>query len=197
LGFLFSVIARLFVLLGLLTGLVVVAVIVIALLAVVGSAKIESCPIADGSAIAINHSDALAAEFDAKWLLFQSELLQGKSALVSFSQDQVSSRASNYFAAKTDAIKDVSVCFQPDQAEASASFKILGVNISARMKGSVDFNGEQPKVHITSLKVGALPTGPLRQLIAGLINDQLADLPVDYPYQVAFQENSAAVSVQR
>ena len=195
----FRVLARLFMLLGLLTGLATVAIVALVLLAVLGGGEVKSCRVAGGGETTlVTRTDERAAAFQSKWDAFQAALHLGGSPAVSFSNDEVSSRASSFLRDRTDAVKDLAICFEPGKAEGSVTFKGLGASISTRFAGDINFSGEHPKVHITSLKAGALPSvGPLREALTGLIDEQLADLQLDYRYQVSFDYDRATITVLR
>ena len=71
---------------------------------------------------------------------------------------------------------------------------IFGRDVGVRAKGAVDLTGDHPHVDLSSARFAALPVpGFVTNWVEDLINDQLDDVIVAFPMQVAFSEDEATL----
>ena len=185
-------------LIGFLVVMTVVGTVAAVALVLAESSRIEGCELADGAEVAVQHDPALAAAFQSKLDGVIAALEAGQPVSVSFSNDEVSSRATTYLAGQRALIEDVTVCFEPGLARASATFAdLLGRDVTVQVEGSVDLSGDHPRLQLSSVKAGKLPlVGPLRDLVESRINDVLDDLPLDHTLNVSSDYDAALVEAE-
>jgi hypothetical protein len=118
----------------------------------------------------------------------------------------VTSRAAAYLDERNAPINDLIVCFHDGYAEARAAVEVPGAadvpviggafDSDARVRGTVDFSGVQPRLVITEFEAGNLPgfiERRARDDVERAINRSLEDLHVRYDYAVTFAEGAATV----
>src|SRR2546425_1755290 len=161
-------------LIGLGVVLVVGGVIVLGVLAATGDfGKANECvsQASDASATAprgVSTDLALAGRWDTKWKTFDNALGAGQSGSVSFTESEVTSKANQFLKDKGAPLDDIVVCFHDGEAEARAKVElpVLGgipviggaFETKVKMKGTVDTSGAHPKIAITDLEAGNLPS---------------------------------------
>jgi hypothetical protein len=176
--------------------LAVVFLVVATYLVLSGDKEAQACdlgPNAEKSQSTI--SSALAGEFQTKWDSLHDSLERGAPLAISFSNDEASSRATEYLKAQTGRVRDVHLCFTPGKASGSVLFdEFAGRTGSLRFRGSLDLSGDHPHLHLDSLKAGKLPVlGPVKGLLEDFINDQLTGLKIDHRFDLSFDYDQITV----
>ncbi len=189
-------------------GLVVIAV----LASSGGSGSGDACRppgAGDNAARPVTRDAETAALFQQRWDDLKFQALTGGVALsATFSESEVTSRASQYLEERDAPLKDVLVCFHEGQAEARARAEVPSLgdipllgglfDTNVRIAGSIDLLDEHPRLVIESLEAGSLPgflEDAVRDEAQDAVNDRLTDLDVDLSYSVTFREGEAEVSI--
>ncbi|MDO8615801.1 MAG: hypothetical protein Q7T33_08720 [Dehalococcoidia bacterium] len=192
----------------------VIGLVVIALLASSGgSGPADACRPAgssdDGSLRPVARDVETAAVFQQRWDDLRFRALSGSPTLsATFSEGEVTARASQYLAERDAPLQDIVICFHDGQAEARARAEVptladvplLGglFDTNVRLVGSIDLSGEHPRLKIEQLEAGNLPgflEDAVRDEVEDAVNSRLTDLQVDLSYSVTFREGEAEVAV--
>jgi hypothetical protein len=157
----------------------------------------------------VNSDAALGDAWEAKWQAFDAQLDAGQSATVSFTESESTSRAQRFLDSKEAPITNLKICFHDGIAEATGNVDLpiladlpgiggsLDTNIRAR--GTMDFSGVHPRIVISEIEAGNLPTEASERLkgrIEGVINDRLDDLFLQHKHSAKFTEGSVEITGQ-
>src|SRR5574341_1872671 len=152
-------------LIGLGIILVIAGVVVIGALAATGDfGKPTEC-ISDTPgepARGVSNDSSVAATWDSKWDTFDGQLDGGQSAKVTFSESEVTARATAFLKEKDAPVEDVIICFHNGDAEARGKVKlpalgdipVLGsaFETNVKLRGTMDMSGEHPQIVITKIE---------------------------------------------
>jgi hypothetical protein len=148
---------------GVLTGVVVSAVLIGLVLVFTGA------PGACGDQ-EIPFSPAAADRTDAKWGEFKLRAALGL-ATQSFTEQEITSRGVLYLDEKDVPLDNLQIFLCPQgYAEATGTIRGRGPDIDVRIRGTLDLSGPRPAVDVMSVRAGNLP---------GLIATQLVDTILD------------------
>ena len=181
-------------LLGILVLATPIAAVVFFFVAIAGSPG--NC---GGDEKTITTSLSLAAAYEEKWDSLEAALDAGQTSSVTFSESEVTSRASVWLQEQDAPIDDVMICFGEGTAATSAKIDIPFVpgDIDVLARGSLILTGTVADSELTDLEVGGLP-GPLTDLVEDFINnvieDQTEDLDLDHSYTLVFTEGQVTIS---
>jgi len=155
----------------------------------------------------VDSDPTIADAWQAKWDAFDAQLDAGQSATVSFTESETTSRAQRYLDAKDAPVKNLRVCFHEGVAEATGNVDLpiladlpgIGdsLNTNVRARGTIDFSGTKPRIVISEIEAGNLPTEAAERLkgrIEGVINDRLNDLLLQHKHEAKFSEGSVDIS---
>jgi hypothetical protein len=155
----------------------------------------------------VNSDSKLADSWQSKWVEFDAKLDAGQAATVSFTESEVTSRAARYLDEKNAPINNLIICFHDGSAEASANvdLPILGdlpavggaLDANVLVRGTIDLSGGNPKIVITDIEAGNLPSSAAERLegqIEDLVNDRLDDLSLEHTMTATFSEGSVEIS---
>jgi len=142
-------------------------------------------------------SEAAAASFDQKWDAFEAAAKAGP-ATVTFTEEELTSRAQRYVEDRDLPVKNVQVHLCPGESKGQAvgEVKILGRYVDVVITGHLDTDRESPTVVIDKLTVGAVP----RQITSWLVDRvedtvDLSDISTDVPIsQVTTTADSATLT---
>jgi hypothetical protein len=176
-GFLF----RLIKLAALLISLSVVAL--VALVAYVlfkGGAEPPGCASA-GAGADISASRA----FDTKLSQF---LDSGGRTTVTVTELEAAARASRFFEEQSGRIRDISICFEPGQAEGFLRIDTsLGDGLGVQARGTLDLSGEHPRLELTSARAAGITIpGILEGTVESAVNDALNEIVLKFPMKLNF-----------
>jgi len=148
----------------------------------------------------VQTSDALAQQFQGKLDVFNDQLDAGQPASFTFDESEATSRGRQFLDDENAPINDLKVCFNPDGPSASGNLSaVLGLDVSVKVSGHVDFSGEHPHVSDLDIDVGGAPgfiTGNFKGVVEGVINDQLAHIDTAHQLSITFGEGTATLSGQ-
>ena len=196
-------------LIGLFVLVVVIGAVAMAALAVTGDVgEANACRAAGGDEVrGVNTDSALSDAWQAKWSDFDGKLDAGQPATVSFTESESTSRATRYLDSKDAPIENLVICFHEGSAEASGKVKLplLGdipgiggvLESNVLVRGTIDLSCVDPKVTISEIEAGNLPSNAADQLkgqIEGVVNDRLKDLNNQHNLTVTFSEGSVEIS---
>jgi len=180
---------------GAVVGVVVVVAVVTALAAFVGSPG--ECDSGDRD---VEVSSALARQLQAKLDDFDAELDAGRAASFTFNESEATSRGREFLEEKNAPIEDLKVCFNTEGPSASGKLSaVLGFDVSAKVSGDLNLNGEHPRVEDLDIDVGSVPgfiTGGIEGIIKDVINDQLDHIDIEHQLSITFGEGTATLSGQ-
>lgn len=119
-----------------------------------------------------------------------------KSGSVTVSDIEATTIAQKYIADKVD---DARVCFTTNVGNASGNLKLGPLTPSFYASAGVDLSGATPKTTNLDIKIGSLPDIPVlsdqaTQVVANLINENLAKVQLKKKYAVQFAVGSVTVS---
>jgi hypothetical protein len=87
-------------------------------------------------------------------------------ANAAFTESQITSRGVDYIKEKNAPIEELQVFFCPQgYAEASGKVKVLGLNSTVVVRGTVDVSGPKPVVKILSVRAGNLPGSVAKPIV--------------------------------
>lgn len=181
-------------LLGILVLATPIAAVVFFFLAITGSPG--AC---DAEERTVTTSFQFAADYEEKWDSMGALLDGGQPASATFSESEVTSRASVWLEEQDAPIDDIMICFGDGTAATSAKIDIPFVpgNIDVLARGSLILAGTVADSEITDLEVGGLP-GPITDLVEDFIDrvikDQTEDLDLDHSYTLVFTEGAVTIS---
>jgi hypothetical protein len=147
----------------------------------------------------ITTSFQFAAAYEEKWDGLEAALDTGQAASATFSESEVTSRASVWLQEQDAPIEEIMICFGDGTAAASAKIDIPFVpgDINVLARGSLILTGTVADSELTDLEVGGLP-GPLTDLVENFINnvieDQTEDLDLDHSFMLTFTEGAVTIS---
>ena len=137
-------------LLGVGTGIVIIAAIVVVALTFTGSPS--AC-----SDRNIDVSEPARVRLADKWETFEEEAAQ-RSATVTFDESEVTSRAVKWGDDEGIGLDNIRVYLcQDGYAEATATFTGPGPNIDILARGTLDLTGARPVIDVQDVKIGNLP----------------------------------------
>lgn len=155
----------------------------------------------------VNADPSLADAWQAKWDEFDAKLDAGQSASVSFTESETTSRATRYLDSKDTPVSNLVICFHDGDAEAfgKVGLPVLGdlpgvggaFESNARVSGTIDFTGANPKIVISEIEAGNLPSSAAEKLkgqIESLINGRLEDLSLTHDFTPVFSEGSVEIN---
>ena len=156
----------------------------------------------------ITRDVSYADSFQRAWNEIAAQVIAGQPEVtVHLSENEVSSRATEYLEARDAPIDDIVVCFYDGLAEGrgkvrlpvAAGLPLVGglFETEARVIGTMDLSGEHPRLAITDFDAGDLPRfieRAARDDVEREINDRLADLTLLYNYGLSFAEGVATVT---
>lgn len=176
-------------LLRVISGLVVVGVVVVGglfVLSVMGAPK-PSC--ADGP---VAFSRAAADSFNTKWNTFASALNRGGVQTVTFTEEEVSSRAVSYAAENGLNFKDLQVHLCPGPGKGEALFKVdaAGNSVEVLVTGHLDTTTSPGRIAVDSVQVGRVP----EQVATALASAIVAQLRIQVPSEIK-EASSTTTSV--
>ena len=176
-------------------GVSVIAAVVIALLALMGS--VGAC---GGDTRLVEVSPSLATQFQDKWDAFNDSLEAGQPATVVFNESEVTSRGTTFLEEKDAPISGLKVCLNPGEGEATAKIDVpFFGDVDVMVRGTVDLSGSTPKVDIRDIQVGGVPdfiADRIKGQIRSVINDQLDDLDIEHRYDLQIGAGQASISGQ-
>lgn len=144
-----GIIIRIIKVVGVLGGIVVIAVVIAIALVFVG----DPTPCVSRSSVA---SAAAVQAAQAKWDGFKAA---GGGAAVQFNEQEVTSRGVAYIQERDVPIRGLQVYFCPDgKAEAKGQVRVLGRDVNVLIRGWLDVSGGRNVVMIDSVKAGSLPS---------------------------------------
>lgn len=181
--------------LGILMGIISLAVVFVVLMAVLAVVGGPGQCTAGGSAISITEANSDA--FQEKWDAMDDTLDGGSPASTDFNESEVSSRADRYLTDETDApFGDVRVCLHDGYGEGSGTISLLGIDVEVKVKGNMDLTGPSPVAKIDDIEVGSVP-GFATDLIEGIVEDSieegLNDIELNHDYQATLTEGNAKI----
>ncbi len=147
----------------------------------------------------VTTSFQFAADYEEKWDGLEAALDAGQPASATFSESELTSRASVWLQEQDAPIEDIMICFGDGTAATSAKIDIPFVpgDIDVLARGSLILTGTVADSEITDLEVGGIP-GPLTDLVEDFINniieDQTEDLDLDHSYSLTFTEGAVTIS---
>jgi hypothetical protein len=175
------------------TGVVVLVVVLTALAAFVGSPG--ECDSGDRE---VEVSSALAQQLQDKLDDFDEQLDAGQAASFTFDESEATSRGREFLEEKSAPIEDLKVCFNGERVSASGKLDaVLGLNVKAKVSGTLDLSGEHPRLDDLDIDVGGVPgfiTGRMEGIIEDVINDQLDHIDVEHQLEITFGEGTATLS---
>ncbi len=190
-------------LLALVISVVVLVAIVLAILIATGGPSASGeC----GDRPVLNES-ALAGNWQSGWDGFNSTLDAGQNSSVTFDESETTSRANRFLEEENvPVVSDVTICFHDGSADAYGKAEVPGLagipvlgglfDANAKVTGSIDLSGTEPRIQIDDLDVGNVP-GPVadrvQDRIEDAVNDALADFEINHHYSVAFTEGQVTV----
>jgi len=176
-------------------GLAVLLVVVVAVMAFVGSPG--ECDSGDRE---VESSSALAQQFQDKLDNFNEQLDAGQAASFTFDESEATSRGREFLEEKNAPVDDLKVCFSPEGPSASGNLSaVLGLDVTAKVSGDLDLSGEHPRVDNVSIDVGGVPgfvAGGFEGAVRDVVNDQLAHINVKHRLTITFGEGTATLSGQ-
>lgn len=144
-----TIIIRVIKVIGVIGGVLVVAVIIAAALVFTG----DPAPCVDRVSAS---SPAAAIAAQAKWDAFKAA--RG-GATVSFNEQEVTTRGLAYVDERDLPVRNLQVYFCPDgKAEAKGQIRVLGRNANVLVRGSLDVRGGENVIVVDSVKAGNLPS---------------------------------------
>jgi hypothetical protein len=179
---------------GLLTTLVLIAVI---LVVVTGALAFTGGPGActpGGGAIDI--SDAQSQSFTQKWDQLDASLDAGNATSISLSESEISSRADRYIRDKGGDVSDVRVCIHNGFGEVTGKVDASVAEAKFKVKGTVDLTGDHPNANFDDIEVGNIPSaviGPFENLVEDAIQELLDDINLKHSYTPTLQEGSVTI----
>jgi hypothetical protein len=180
---------------GAVVGVVVVLAALTALAAFVGSPG--ECDSGDRE---VESNSTLAQQFQAKLDDFEAELDAGQAASFTFDESEATSRGREFLEEENAPIEDLKVCFNPEGPSASGKLSaVLGLDVTVKVSGDLDLNGEHPRVDDLDIDVGSVPgfiTGGIEGVVKDVINDQLDHIDVEHQLSITFGEGTATLSGQ-
>ncbi len=159
----------------------------------------------------VNNTELLARSFEESLNDAQDSIDSGQpQATATFSESEVSSKASEFLQDRGADLEDLVVCFHDGYAEGRVTFEIPALSsipvigddiftVYVTAEGTMNFEGERPSIEITELEAGNLPgfaTDELRDEIESEVNDRIDDLQLNYIYEVAFTEGEATLTLR-
>ena len=148
----------------------------------------------------VQTSDALAQQFQGKLDAFNDQLDAGQAASFTFDESEATSRGRQFLEDENAPIEDLKVCFNPEGPSASGNLSAaLGLDVSVKVSGHLDFSGEHPRVDDLDIDVGGAPgfiTGGFEGIVQDVINDQLAHIDSEHQLAITFGEGTATLSGQ-
>ena len=148
----------------------------------------------------VQTSDALAQQFQGKLDRFDEQLDAGQAASFTFDESEATSRGRQFLEDENAPIEDLKVCFNPEEPSASGNLSAaLGLDVSVKVSGHLDFSGEHPRVDDLDIDVGGAPgfiTGGFEGIVQDVINDQLAHIDSEHQLAITFGEGTATLSGQ-
>jgi hypothetical protein len=159
----------------------------------------------------VNNTELLANSFGNSLEEAQDAVDSGQgSATATFSESEVTSRASEFFEARDAPLSDIVICFHDGYSIARTTFEVPALHdipaigddifvVTATAEGSISFEGERPSIDITDVEAGNLPgfaTDEIADQIENEVNDRIDDLQLDYTYEVTFTEGEATLTVR-
>jgi hypothetical protein len=177
--------------------LTVIGLLAMVILALLPTSLPTTCPAADNATLPIPvPSDANVSSFDAKLDEFIELLDGGSPATVTFTNDEVTSKAVSYLQSTgIGSFSEISVCLEPRGASLAAVYKPSALK-SLKLYADASLHlAEAPSVHLDGLKVGRLPAiGPVRSTIEGIVNDLFEGIEIDYQYEVTYDYNAVTIN---
>jgi hypothetical protein len=179
-----------------LVGIVIVFGVVMSVLSVSGGPG-ECTP--GGGAITV--SDANADSFDRKWDEMDAILDGGSPASITLDESEISSRADRYFSEEHVLdVTDIRICIHDGYGEATGTAEaVLGLEVEARLEGTVDLSGDSPKIEIDDIEIGSVPGGLVDltdDIFVGLeseINEALEDITLKHTYTATLTEGQVQI----
>jgi hypothetical protein len=175
------------------TGVVVLVVVLTALAAFAGSPG--ECDRGDRE---VEVSSALAQQLQDKLDDFDEQLDAGQAASFTFDESEATSRGREFLEEKNAPIDDLKVCFNGERVSASGKLDaVLGLNVKAKVSGTLDLSGEHPRLDDLDIDVGGVPgfiTGRMEGIIEDVINDQLDHIDVEHQLEITFGKGTATLS---
>jgi hypothetical protein len=183
---------------GALTGMVVLAFVVVVVLGGVtlGLAATGSPGVCEPGGGPITLSDGASDAFKLKWTAFDASLAGGAPASVSFDESELSSRATSYLDDHDAPFDDVRVCVHDGYGEGSSTISLGGLDVDVKLKGTLDLDGAHPEANIDNIEIGNAPgwlASPLERLVNRALDDQLDDIDLNHRYTPALAEGRATV----
>jgi hypothetical protein len=126
----------------------------------------------------ITPSTAASQALRDQWNAFEQQALSG-SATITFDETGVTSRGVEYIKEKDLPLKDLQVNFCPDGlGEARGTIDSPGRPIHVLLRGTLDLSGPQPRIDVTTIKAGNLPSifGGTDWIITNIIKKSNADI---------------------
>jgi hypothetical protein len=132
----------------------------------------------------------------ANWTELVSRVSAGEAVALSVTEDQATMLAEEHLRDKDVPVADMRIVFCPDgSTEAFGKVTVAGLDSDVLVKGRLDVDGEQPRVHIDSIKAGSLPNFVARGLLDMLWEGEEArTLPVELSI-LSMQVNSGEAIV--
>ena len=138
----------------------------------------------------VANSKAAEDSFNTKWRTFDTAVNAGTPSTVTFTKEEVSSRAAAFVLEKNVPAQDVQVhlCQGAGKGEATAKFQLAGQGVVAVVAGHVDLAGR--KVVVDSLQLGRVP----EQIATPLANMIIDTTSIQVP-AIVKQVSSATAQV--
>lgn len=180
---------------GAAVGLVVVLAAVVLAAAFAGSPG--EC---DSGGRQVESTSALADQLETKLDGLNAQLDAGQAASITFDESEATSRASRFLDEENAPIGGLKICLNPDGPSASGNLEaVLGLDVNAKVSGSILLDAEHPRVDNLDIDVGAVPgfaAGGFEGAIEDVINDQLKHISLDHQLTITFGEGTATLSGQ-
>ena len=179
---------------GIFLGLILIAVIVgVTTTALMASGGPSACEPASGE-IAISQANSDA--FIAKWDAFDKALNGGTPGFATFNESEIASRAESWANEEDVPFKDIRACLHDGYSEASATLRVLGMDVKVRVKGTLDLTGDNPEARVDDISVGNVPgflMAPVEFIVDRSLDDGLDELEIDHDYSLTLKEGEATV----
>jgi hypothetical protein len=179
---------------GIVLGLVLIAVILgILTTALMATGGPDACEPASG---AITVSQANSDSFIQKWDAFDQALNNGTPGVATFNESEIASRAESWANEKDVPFEDIRACLYDGYGEASATVRVLGMDVKVRVKGTLDLSGDNPEAKVDDISVGNVPgflMAPVEFVVDRALDDGLDDLEIEHDYSLTLKEGEATI----
>jgi hypothetical protein len=182
---------------GVISGILVSVLLLVVILSGTTAALMATGgPSACDPATAVVVNQANSDAFKMKWEAFDAVVEGGAPSSVTFSEGEIASRAESWINEEDVPFEDVLVCLHDGAGEASATVKLLGMDVEFLIKGTLDLSGDQPEAKIDDISVGNVPgfmLAPVEAIVDRALDEGLNDLKIDDGYTLTLKEGEATI----